>query len=125
MKKVISLALLSVLFVACAGETETEEGKKKEEKGENAEKVKSDADAENTADKPQASGQDKFDQLAENFCKCKDQPEEEKQACYDEWLESFKGTQGSYNQGQTLGQKMAKCDPEGTMKMLPKLQKMQ
>ena len=104
MKKVLSLVMISglVAFSSCSGGDE-----KKDEKSD---------------DKKTESSDIKFKDALDDFCACKDLAEVEKEKCHDEWVENFKGIQGSRAEGEELGKAMAKCDPEGTMKILPKLQ---
>lgn len=62
------------------------------------------------------------DKAAEEFCACKEKEGDEKDKCHDEWVEKYKGSTGSEEDGEKLGKKMVECDPGGALKVIPKLQ---
>ena len=97
MKKVLSLLMVAgvVALASCGGDSDKDEKEKKEKLS--------------------------LEEAAEEFCACKDLEEAEKEECHDEWVKKFKGIDGSREDGEKLGKKMAECDAAGLIKIAPKL----
>lgn len=61
------------------------------------------------------------DAAADEFCACKDKEGDDKDKCYDAWVEEYKDAKGTEEQGKELGEKMAKCDPMGALSVLSEI----
>ncbi len=60
-------------------------------------------------------------EAADEFCACAEKEGDDKDACHDEWVEKYKGSRGTEEQGKELGTKMAECDPGSALSVLSKM----
>lgn len=61
------------------------------------------------------------EEAVEDYCACADKTGEEQETCHDEWVEKYKGSRGTEEQGKELGTKMAECDPANALSVLSRM----
>jgi len=60
------------------------------------------------------------EKAAKEFCECSEKEGDEKQTCYDSWIETYKGGKATEEDGAKMGEAMAACAPMDALEVLMK-----